>query len=66
MLRMILALHLLDLAFGIVVNHDPKRPQYAHHPLRVFIQFLTDTMLQHGQISRTISLGYAQHFTYVY
>ena len=47
---MIDRLQLLELAFGIVLDHDFQGPQHRHAPQRRAIELFADTELQHADI----------------
>ena len=51
--------HLLDIVFGIVVDHNLQRPQHGHHAWRTLIQILAQKMFEHRELDGAIGLGYS-------
>ena len=57
--RVVDRLHLLDLAFRVVVDHDLQRPQHAHHPRRPLVQVGAQAVLQQGDVDHAVDLRHA-------
>jgi hypothetical protein len=52
-------LQLLDLAFGIILDHDFQRPQHCHAAQRRLVEVLPDAELEHADIDHAVGLGHA-------
>ena len=47
---------LLDLPFGVVLDHDLERPQHRHPPLRRLVEDFADAEFEHADIDHAVGL----------
>ena len=54
--RIIDRVHLLDLAFWIIVDYEFQRTQHGHYARHTFVEILAEEMLEHRQLDGAIRL----------
>src|SRR5258708_40375420 len=47
-------LHVLDLAFGIIVDHDAQRAQHGHYAGGALVEIFTDEVFEQRQFGATV------------
>jgi len=58
-LKIVRNIQILNLSFRIIVDYQFNRIKHCHHTWTLHLQILTDTILKHRIIYRTLALGYS-------